>query len=182
MCAILLLDLGLLGMHVAGYRLFPTLGDSMEPASSAGSLLIARLTAPEGIRSSDFIVFPESSRTLPFTAHRVDVFLKNGERAVAITKGDNSPGFDPEPLTLDRPVARVVLAIRRVGWFVTSETAWRLWVIVALLGLTIALPRLAERRTTAVLAAELRSDRWKRWLAEKRIRMTLSLKTVMRSA
>ena len=181
-CAILLLDLGLLGMHVAGYRLFPTLGDSMEPASSAGWLLIARLTAPEDIRSSDFIVFSESSPTLPFTAHRVDVVLTDGERAIAVTKGDNNPGFDPEPVTLDGPVARVVLAIPRVGWFVTPETAWRLWVMSALLGLTIALRRLAERRTTTALAAELRSDRWTRWLAEKRIRMTLPLKTGMRSA
>ncbi len=181
-CAILLSDLGLLGMHVAGYRLFPTLGDSMEPASSAGSLLIARLTAPEDIRSSDFIVFPESSRTLPVTANRVDVLLTDGERAVAITKGDNNSGFDPEPLTLDGPVPRVVLAIPRVGWFVTPETAWRLWVINALLGLTIALRQLAERRTTMVLTSDLRSDRWTRWLSEKRIRKTLSLKTVMRSA
>ena len=148
-CAVLLLDLGLLDMHVTGYRLFPTRGDSMEPASSAGSLLIARLTAPEDIRVSDFIVFPESSQSLPFTAHRVAVVAKDGERPVAVTKGDNNPVVDPELVILDRPVARVVLAIRRGGWFVTSETAWRLWVIVALLGLTIALPRLAERRTTA---------------------------------
>ena len=75
-CAIPLLGLGLLGMHVSGYRLFPTRGDSMEPASSAGSLLIARLTAPEDIRVSDFIVFPEASQTLPFTAHRVAVVVK----------------------------------------------------------------------------------------------------------
>ncbi len=138
-CAILLLDLGLLGMHVTGYRLFPTRGDSMESASSAGSLLIARLTAPEDIRVSDFIVFPESSQTLPFTAHRVAVVEKDGERALAITKGDNNLVPDPEPVILDRPVARVVLEIPRVGWFVTLSTAWRLWVMSALLGLTNAI-------------------------------------------
>ena len=118
-CAILLLGLGLLGMHVAGYRLFPVRGDSMEPASSAGSLLIARLTAPEDIRVSDFIVFPDASHALPFTAHRVDAVVKDRDRAIAITKGDNSPVVDPEPFTLDRPVARVTLVIPRVGWFVT---------------------------------------------------------------
>ncbi len=181
-CAILLLDLGLLGMHVTGYRLFPTLGDSMEPASSAGSLLIARLAAPEDIRVGDFIVFPKASQTLPFTAHRVDAVVKGGERAVVITKGDNNSVLDPEPVTLDRPVARVVLAIPLVGWFVTLETAWRVWVISALLWLSIALPRLAERRTTMVLTSDLRSDRCTTWLAEKKIRMTLPLKTVMRSA
>ncbi len=157
-CPILLLDLGLLGMHVTGYRLFPTRGHSMEPAASAGSLLIARLTAPENIRVSDFIVFPASSPTFPFTAHRVAVVAKDVERPIAITKGDNNRVFDPEPVTLDRPVARVVLAIPLVGWFVTPETAWRIWVINALLVLTIALPRLAERRKTMVLSSDLRQD------------------------
>ena len=178
-CAILLLDLGLLGMHVAGYRLFPTLGDSMEPASSAGSLLIARLTAPEDIRSSDFIVFPESSPTLPFTTHRVDVFLTDGERAVAITKGDNNSVFDPEPLTLDGPVARVVLAIPLVGRFVTLRTAWRLWAISALLCLRMARPWLGQPRTMLAFS-HLRYALWTRRIAERKIGMTPSLKPVMR--
>ena len=150
-CAILLLGLGLLGTNVTGYRLFPVRGDSMEPASSAGSLLIARLTAPEDIRVSNFIVFPDASQMYPFTAHRVDLVVKDRQRLVAITKGDNNSVLDPEPLTLDRPVARVILVIPRVGWFVTLSTVWRLWAINALLGLTIALPWLAERRTTRVL-------------------------------
>ena len=153
----------------------------MEPASSAGSLLITRLTAPEDIRVSDFIVFPESSQTLPFTAHRVAAVAKDGERPVAITKGDNNPVFDPEPVTLDGPVARVVLAIPRVGWFVTLETAWRIWVMSALLGLTIALPRLAERPTT-MLISHLRQDGRTRWLAANKNRLRTTLKTVMGSA
>ena len=156
-CAALLLNLGLVGMHVTGYRLFPTRGDSMEPASSAGSLLVARMTAPEDIRVSDFIVFPALSPTFPFTAHRVAVVAKDGEHAVAVTKGDSNSGLDPEPVTLDTPVARVVLAIPRVGWFVTPQAAWRVWVMSALLGLTIALPWLAERRSTMVLS-DLRQD------------------------
>ena len=154
----------------------------MEPASSAGSLLIARLAAPEDIRVGDFIVIPKASQAFPFTAHRVDVVVRDGERAVAITKGDNNSVSDPEPLTLDGPVARVVLAIPRVGWFVTPEAAWRLWVMSALLGLTIALPRLAERRTTMVLASDLGSDRWTRWLAANENRLRSTLKTAMGSA
>ena len=152
-CAILLLGLGLLGMHVTGYRLFPTRGDSMEPASSAGSLLIARLTAPEDIRVSDFIVFPEASQTLPFTAHRVAVVVKDGERAVVITKGDNNPVFDPDPGTLDRPVARAFLVIPRVGWLMGPATLWCLLAAIELLGLRIAWPWLAQQKPTTVLEA-----------------------------
>ena len=152
-CAILLLGLGLLGMHVTGYRLFPTRGDSMEPASSAGSLLIARLTAPEDIRVNDFIVFPEASQTLPFTGHPVAVVVKDGERAVVITKGDNNPVFDPEPVTLHRPVARVVLVTPWVGWFITLTTVWCLLAASALLGFRIAWPWLAQRRPVTVLDA-----------------------------
>ena len=106
---------------------------------------------------------------------------KDGERLLAITKGDNNPVFDPEPVTLDRPVARVVLAIPQVGWFVTLETAWRIWVISALLGLTIALPRLAERPTT-MLISHLRQDGRTRWLAANENRLRSTLKTAMGSA
>ena len=115
------------------------------------------MTAPEDIRVSDFIVFPALSPTFPFTAHRVAVVAKDGEHPVAVTKGDSNSGLDPEPVTLDTPVARVVLAIPRVGWFVTPQAAWRVWVMSALLGLTIALPWLAERRSTMVLS-DLRQD------------------------
>ncbi len=149
-CGILLSGVGLLGLHVTGSQLYPTRGDSMEPASSSGSLLIARLTAPEDIRVSDFIVFPEASQTRRLIAHRVVVVVRDGERAFAMTQGDNNPVFDLDPVTLDRPVARVVLVIPWVGWFLTLTTVWCLLAAIALLGLRVAWPWLAQRRPATV--------------------------------
>ena len=152
----------------------------MEPTSSAGSLLIARLTAPQDIRAGDFIVFPKASQATPFTTRRVDVVVKEGERAVAFTKGDDNPVVDSEPLTLNRPVARVIRAIPLVGRFMTRGTVWRLWAVNALLGLRFALRWLGERRTTSAFTAHLRYGLWTRWLAEKRLGLPNSLRTVMR--
>ncbi len=151
--AILLSGLGLSAMHVTGNRLFRTLGDSMEPASSSGSLLIARLTAPEDIRVNDFIVFPEASQTRRLIGHRVVLVVKDGEQPVAITQGDNNPVFDPDPVTLDRPVARAFLVIPRVGWLMSLAIVWFLLAAIALLGLRIAWPWLAQQQPTTVLEA-----------------------------
>ena len=149
-CGILLSGLGLLGMHVTGSQLFRTLGDSMEPAASDGSLVIARLTAPEDIRVSDFIIFPEASQTRRLIGHRVVLVVKDGERAFAMTQGDNNPVFDPDPVTLDRPVARVFLVIPWVGWFITLTAVWCLLAAIALLGLRIVWPWLAQRHPATV--------------------------------
>ncbi len=179
--AILLVGLGLMGFYPVGWRFIPTRGDSMEPTSSSGSLLIARLAAPEDIRVGDFIVFPEASQTLPFTAHRVAALLSEGGRFIALTKGDNNMGLDPERVTLDNPLPRVVLAVPWVGWFVTLKTVCFLLAIIALLGLRIASPWVAQRRVTMVHTSDLRWDRCTKWLAENKIsiRMTRSLKMVM---
>ena len=154
-CGILLSGLGLLGLHVTGSQLYPTRGDSMEPASSSGSLLIARLTAPEDIRASDFIVFQEASQTRRLISHRVVLVVKDGERAFAITQGDNNPVVDPEPVALDRPVARFFLVLPWVGWFLTLTTVWCVLGVIALLGLRVAWPWLALRQWATVLDTRL---------------------------
>lgn len=47
-------------MRLAGFQYISTRGQSMEPTISAGSLLIARKTAPDEIRTGDIVGFSAS--------------------------------------------------------------------------------------------------------------------------
>ncbi|MFQ5934464.1 MAG: hypothetical protein ACE5KI_07460, partial [Dehalococcoidia bacterium] len=85
----------------------------------------------------------------PGVVHRVVALLKDGERIVAFTMGDNNPIADFEPLTLDRPVERVVLIAPYLGWWMTPTTGWLLLGISALLGLRAALRWKAHKRGRA---------------------------------
>ena len=132
-----LLVLGVLCLQLAGYRFVHAEGHSMEPASSAGSLLIARQTPAERIRRGDFIVFAEPYGGGGLTAHRVQALYKSGSRTMAITKGDANGVADPFPIALDSPVSRVVLGIPHLGWWVDHGLRWLELAGVA--GLVVAL-------------------------------------------
>ena len=144
--ALLILGLGLLGLRLAGYQYIYTRGDSMEPTFSAGSLLLTRPAAPEDIQAGDIIAFPGASEGIPNVVHRVLALQTEGQRIVALTMGDNNPVPDLAPLTLDRPVARVVLMIPYAGWWMTPALGWHLLGVGALLGLRTTLSWGAQRK------------------------------------
>ncbi len=139
-----LLVLGILCLQLAGYRFVHAEGHSMEPASSAGSLLIARQTPAERIRRGDFIVFAEPYGGGGLTAHRVQALYKSGSRTMAITKGDANRVTDPFPIALDGPVSRVVLGIPHLGWWADHGLRWLELAGVA--GLIVVLSPSVRRR------------------------------------
>jgi len=126
-----------------------TRGDSMQPTISSGSLLLARGTAPEDIQAGDIVAFPPESEGIPSIVHRVVALIDDGERRFALTMGDNNPVPDPEPLTLDKPIPRVVLILPYLGWWATPALGWHLLAISALLGLRLTLRWRAQRKARA---------------------------------
>ena len=144
-CGLIILSVGLNASFLAGYRLIPTRGDSMEPAISAGSVLLVRPTAPEQVRVGDVIVFSEPTEGSVYIAHRVVVLANYGRRLAALTKGDNNPVPDPAPLALERTLPRVVLVIPYVGWLFTPALGWQLLAISSLLWLGVYLRWRARR-------------------------------------
>lgn len=144
--ALLLLGAGLLGLRLAGYHYIYVRGDSMEPTFSAGTLLLARPTSPQDVRAGDIIAFPGPSEGMPKVVHRVVALQTDGQRIVARTMGDNNPVLDPQPLTLDKNVARVVLIIPYFGWWVTPAVGWHLLGVGALLSLRATLRWRAQQK------------------------------------
>ena len=132
---LLVLGMAVAGLRLVGYDYIFTRGSSMEPSFSAGTLLLARSTAPEAIEPGDVVAIPGSGGGAPSIVHRV-VVLENADRgAVAWTKGDNNLALDAQPLALDGPVDRVVLTVPYLGWVATPTVGWLLLGLVALLAL-----------------------------------------------
>ncbi len=148
--ALLLLGVGILGMRLAGYQYISTRGDSMEPALYAGSLVVTGRTAPGDIRVGDIIAFFGTSEGDPNIIHRVVALMEDGHRIVAITKGDNNPVPDPDPLILNGAVARVVLGLPYVGWWLTPALGWYLLGAALVLGLRTILRWRTQLKFAAV--------------------------------
>ena len=137
----------MVGLRLAGYQFISARGSSMEPAFSAGSLLLVRPAAPDSVRIGDIVAIPRASEAAPRVVHRVVALLDQGEDVVAFTMGDNNAAPDPAPTTLDRSVARVVWMAPYAGWWVTPTTGWLLLGISGLLVLRAALGWAAQRMT-----------------------------------
>ncbi len=154
--ALTLLLIGVIAMtmRLAGFQYIFTRGQSMEPTISAGSLLIARKTAPDEIRTGDIVGFSASFGGGASVVHRVAVLETGGGHPVAMTMGDNNPVPDPEQLVLNRPVARVVWMAPRLGWIINPNLGWVLLVIGAVAGLRALLSsgRLDTRRPAPALS------------------------------
>lgn len=118
----------------------------MEPTFSAGSWLLARRTAPQDVRVGDIIAFPGTPQEVPNIVHRVVVVQSDGERIVAATMGDNNPVPDPQLLTLERPVPRVVLIVPRLGWWMTPTVGWYVLAVGVLLGVRLSFRWRAQRK------------------------------------
>ena len=144
---ILLSGLLCLGMFFAGYQFISARGDSMEPTSSSGSLLITRTTAPENINEGDIIAFPGPSEDVPLVAHRVVTLINYQDRILAVTKGDNNQTADPGILTIDKPVSRVSFVIPYLGWLLFPGIQWYVFGIGAVFVLRATVYRIGRRHT-----------------------------------
>lgn len=92
--------------QVFGYTQVTVLSGSMEPAFSAGDLLV--LHAQDRYKPGDIISFWEDGSLI---THRLVEQTADG----AITKGDSNHVLDQQPVQEDQIVGRVVLALPHAG-------------------------------------------------------------------
>jgi len=103
--------------QVAGFRMYIVLSGSMNPAFDAGSLVFVKPTVPEEIKSGDIITYKGLGEEGQLVSHRV-VEINNTDDGIKFTtKGDANEALDPNPVSAERLVGKVVLAVPYLGYF-----------------------------------------------------------------
>ncbi|WP_372912607.1 signal peptidase I [Salinigranum sp.] len=97
---------------------YVVLSDSMEPTMSAGDLIFVRDVPAENIDQGDVITFRYSPREATTTHRVVDVTTEDGRQAF-VTKGDANDGTDPNLVTPEMVVGKLVLTLPLYGHITT---------------------------------------------------------------
>jgi signal peptidase I len=111
----------LLAGHLLGWSALVVRSGSMEPAVPVGSLVVARPAAPGDLHLRDIVAVPRELRGRHvLVLHRVVVLTERDGQRQAQLRGDANPVPDPEPVVLDRPVARSVVVVPLAGYAVAA--------------------------------------------------------------
>lgn len=94
---------------VLGFSPMVVVSGSMEPEFPVGTFLLSRRTSIDRVEEGDIIVFYGTvGATTGIITHRVVEKTGEGEAAVLTTKGDANSLRDPDPVTKDNLLGRVV--------------------------------------------------------------------------
>ncbi|QEW01976.1 signal peptidase I [Microbacterium lushaniae] len=101
---------------LAGGSAMTVLTQSMEPRLPPGTLVVIRPTDPDEIRVGDVITYQIRSGEAAVVSHRVvSKTYENGELTF-ITKGDNNPDNDPEPVQAVQIRGTLWYSLPLLGW------------------------------------------------------------------
>jgi len=106
-------------MHVKSYAVA---SGSMEPTMPVGSLVLVRKTDPKNLRTGDIIVFSGARSDGENVTHRV--MENDQEQQRLTTKGDANEAQDPNPVSYDQVVGRVIWHIPKAGTAVMYMQSW----------------------------------------------------------
>ena len=92
-----------------GFSPMVVVSGSMEPVFPVGTFLLSRKATPAQVEEGDIIVFYGTvGSTTGVITHRVIQKTGTGDDAVLTTKGDANPVADPNPVTRDNLLGKVV--------------------------------------------------------------------------
>jgi signal peptidase len=145
---------GLVGANAS----FVVLSGSMEPAISAGDVVVVATSDPSTIVAGDVITFSRGSSGVAVTHRVVDVDT-SGAEPLFYTKGDANDNVDVSPVPASAVVGTVVLVIPFIGYviqFAGTTLGFVLLVIVpiGLLLVTEAVSYLRTRRRNATAPSQ----------------------------
>lgn len=112
---------------------YVVLSDSMEPAYSAGDVVIVKSVSPENINEGDVVTFDWSNAADGRVTHRVIGVEQREQQLYFETKGDANEDADPQAVPASQVVGRVWFGIPHIGyglWFARSKAGIALLVIV----------------------------------------------------
>lgn len=110
---LLVLAVVLVGPPLLGMKTMAVLSGSMEPAFSAGDMVIVKPVEPQAVQVGDMITFSMEGSQMVAT-HRVTEIRPDVQAFV--TKGDANQADDGE-IAYDRLVGKVVTVIPKLGAF-----------------------------------------------------------------
>ena len=111
----------LLAGHLLGWSGLVVRSGSMEPDVPVGSLVVARPVAPGDVHLGDVVAVPrQRNGRHVLLLHRVVVLTERDGQRQAQLKGDANPVPAPEPVVLDRPLARSVVVVPVAGYAVAA--------------------------------------------------------------
>jgi signal peptidase len=116
---------------VLGFRPLVVRSSSMEPALSAGDLVLVEMVPVSEVRPGDVVsrlVDPGSGDDL---THRVVSARTDADVVSLDTKGDANPSAESWRLPADEPVGRMVVSLPSVGTALTTARALGLLILVA---------------------------------------------------
>lgn len=119
-----------------GSRALTVMTSSMEPALPAGTLIVVKPQDPKTLAPGDVITYQLKSGEPTLVTHRVQqkLTLADGSAAL-ITKGDNNPKPDPNPVQEVQVQGKLWYSIPFVGWVSNAFTGdARAWIIPVVVG------------------------------------------------
>ena len=119
---------------------FVVLSGSMEPAISAGDVVVVESVPPATVAVDDVITYSRSEEAATVT-HRVIDIEGTGDGRVFYTKGDANEDPDQRPVPASALVGTVVLTIPYIGYviqFVGTTTGFALLVVLPFAALLIS--------------------------------------------
>lgn len=97
------------------FSIFPSVivSGSMLPVIQIGDVIIVQKVPAEQVQIGDIIQFKTENIRV---AHRVIDIKEENRKRVLVTKGDNNPSADTDPVLPEQVVGRVVAIIPKIGW------------------------------------------------------------------
>lgn len=143
MVTVILMMVPLTVPKLFGIRIYGVLTGSMTPAYSVGGVVYVKETDASDIQVGDVITFKMGTNTEYVMTHRVVEM----DGSFFVTKGDANNEVDPEPVSYDRLIGKVVLflpGLAGVAEFVNSSTgrsvlimlfasAFMMWIVADML-------------------------------------------------
>ena len=127
-----------------GHRLYIVESGSMLPALRINSMIIAKELPASQIEVGDILSFYGKNADVRIT-HRVVEIQDNGESF--ITRGDANNTNDPNPVTKDRVIGKVIFSIPLIGLIFKALSNPIAIVIIVLIGIAwILIPKLIRKK------------------------------------
>ncbi len=107
-----------------GLDTFVLNGGSMDPSLRTGTLVVARRVDVGSISAGDIVTFRHAETPTTPVTHRVVKVLRGQDGTVQLlTKGDANATADPEPVSGDLPISRMLYSIPYAGYVISLVRA-----------------------------------------------------------